>query len=103
MLPRLKDQRKEALEAIPGFSWNRSGKGPSKDDWSQLFVAIKEKGIASGGKGKQHWFDGAKRFEKEVKTEGTEQELVYLWNEEDDEDEDEGEEKDEDDDSKGEY
>jgi hypothetical protein len=35
----------EALEAIPG-------KGVFKDNWSQLFVAIKEKGIAPASRGK---------------------------------------------------
>jgi hypothetical protein len=80
---RLTPERVELLESIPSFSWRRRrGKGPSKDDWSDLFVAIREKGIAPGQKAKQHWFDGVNPFEKEVKTEWTEQELLGLWNSE---------------------
>jgi hypothetical protein len=91
---RLSDMRIELMETIPDFSWKRRrGGGPSRDDWSQLFVAIREKGIAPGGKTKEHWFDGVNPFEKEVKTEWTESELVALWNEdiEDDGDKDDGE------------
>ena len=80
---RMTEERVETLESIPDFSWRRKGeRGPSKDDWSELFVAIREKGIAPGGKIKQHWFDGAERFSTQVKTEWTEQELLALWNEE---------------------
>ena len=101
---RLPQERIEALEEIPYFSWRRRGKGPSKADWSDLFVAIKEKGIAPGGKAKEHWFDGVNPFDKEIKTQWTEQELVALWNEENGDDEDEGEDNyDDDDDDEGEY
>lgn len=87
---RLSEERIQRLESIPGFEWRRRRTvGPSKDDWSQLFVAIREKGIAPGAKAKQHWFEGTNRW-AEVKTEWTEQELLALWNEEEDEDEDEG-------------
>ncbi len=87
---RLSDERIALMESIPGFEWRRKRtSSPSKDDWSQLFVAIREKGIAPGAKAKQHWFEGTNRW-SEVKTQWTEQELVALWNEEDDEDEDEG-------------
>ena len=81
--------RIEALESISDFSWRRSRNGPSRADWSQLFVAIKEKGIGPGGKAKQHWFDGVNPFQQEVKTEWSEQELLALWNEENDDDDDE--------------
>lgn len=90
---RLNEERIESMESIPEFSWRRKGEGgPSKDDWSQLFVAIREKGIAPGGKLKEHWFDGAERFSTKVKTEWTEQELLALWNEENEEDEDDNDE-----------
>lgn len=89
-MSRLSEGRIELLESIPGFSWRgKRTVGPSKDDWSQLFVAIREKGIAPGARAKQHWFEGTNRW-AEVKTEWTEQELLALWNEEDDDDEDEG-------------
>ena len=89
---RMTEERVETLESIPDFSWRRKGeRGPSKDDWSQLFVAIREKGIAPGGKIKQHWFDGAERFSTQVKTEWTEQELLALWNEENEDGEDDDE------------
>lgn len=78
------DQRIELLESIPNFSWRGGhGKGISKEDWSQLFGAIRDKGIT---KPKQHWFDGMDPFEKEVKNVWTEDELVDLWNEEEDDD-----------------
>ena len=83
---RMTDQRIELLESIPDFSWRgREVQGVSTEDWSQLFVAIREKGIS---KPKQHWFDGMDPFEKEVKNVWTEDELVDLWNEEDDDDDD---------------
>jgi hypothetical protein len=84
---RMTDQRIELLESIPNFSWTggRDGQGPSKADWSQLFVAIQEKGIT---KAKQHWFEGLDPFEKEVKNVYTEDELVQLWNEEEDDEDD---------------
>jgi hypothetical protein len=87
---RMTDHRIEMLESIPNFSWRggQHGKGPSKEDWSQLFVAIRGKGITPGQKAKEHWFEGMDPFEKEVKNVWTEEELVELWNqEEDDEDE----------------
>lgn len=78
---RMSPERIELLETIPDFSWQRRrGGGPSTSDWDQLFVAIREKGIAPDGKIKQHWFDGVNPFETEVKTEWTEQELLALWN-----------------------
>ena len=82
----LSPQRIELLESIPEFSWRKKRKGPSKGDWSDLFVAIREKGIAPGGKTKEHIFDGVPRFDDNVKTEWTEQELLALWNEEKDDD-----------------
>ena len=84
----LTDERIALLEGIPEFSWRRRKNRPSKEDWSQLFVAIREKGIAPGVKAKQHWFDGVNPFEMEVKSVWTEEELVALWNAEDDDDDD---------------
>lgn len=85
---RLTEERIESLESIDKFEWRREHvSGPSKDDWSQLFVAIREKGIAPGAKAKEHIFDGMNRFAQDVKTEWSEQELVALWNEEEDDDE----------------
>jgi hypothetical protein len=89
---RLNPERIEGLESIPEFSWRRRrGDGPSKEDWSQLFVAIREKGISPVGQAKQHWFEDVDRSQ-DVKTEWTDQELGALWNEENDD----GEEEDED-------
>jgi len=90
----LPQSRIEQLEkAIPNFSWKgRDSDGPSKEDWSKLFVAIQEKGIKPGMRPKQHWFEGLRRNEMDVKSEYTEDELVALWNsgdeEEDDDDDD---------------
>lgn len=83
---RLTEERINLMESIPGFEWRRqlrSG-GPSRKDWSELFEAVKDKGIAPGAKVREHWFDGMDRW-SEVKTEYTEQDLLALWNEEEDE------------------
>jgi hypothetical protein len=97
---RLTEERVRLMESIPDFEWRRQLRsGPSKNDWSELFVAIREKGIAPGAKVRQHWFDGLDRW-ADVKTEYTEKELLALWNEEEDEDDvDEFFEEDEDEES----
>jgi hypothetical protein len=78
---RMTPERIEWMETIPDFSWRRRREGgPSKSDWDELFVAMKEKGIVPDGKAKEHWFDGVNPFETEVKTEWTEKELLALWN-----------------------
>ncbi|CAJ1896734.1 unnamed protein product [Cylindrotheca closterium] len=93
---RMTEERKELLDSIPSFSWERKrATGPSKHEWNKLFVAIKEKGISPEGKAKQHWFDGQNRFEQEVKTQYNEDELMALWNEETEDDEAEDEDGDE--------
>ena len=89
---RMSEERIGLLESISSFEWRRSrGTGPSKDDWSSLFVAMRERGITPDAKVKQHWFDGMNPFEEEVKTEWTEQEILALWNEENDENDDDDE------------
>lgn len=86
---RLNPKRIEALESLPGFRWSgRRAKIPTKDDWSQLLGAIRERGISPETKAKEHWFDGLNPFEDEVKTEYSEDELMALWYEENDADED---------------
>ncbi|KAL3937932.1 MAG: hypothetical protein SGBAC_007054 [Bacillariaceae sp.] len=93
---RVTPERKELLDSIPDFSWDRKrATGPSKQEWDQLFVAIKEKGIAPGGKIKQHWFEGANRFDQEVKTQYNDDELLALWNEETEDEDEEDEDGDE--------
>ena len=54
-----------------------------------MFVAIREKGIRPEARAKQHWFDGVNRFQQQVKTDYTEEELLALWNEETEDEEDE--------------
>lgn len=80
-----------ALEsAIPNFVWKgRNNKAPSKKDWSKLFDAMRDRGIKPGMRPKQHWFEGVNPLSIEVKSLWTEQELLELWNAEDDEDEEE--------------
>jgi len=86
---RLSRERIEALESLSGFRW--SGKRaniPTKDDWSQLLGAIRERGISPETKAKEHWFDGVNPFADEVKSVYSDDELVELWNEENDADAD---------------
>ncbi|KAG7365160.1 helicase domain protein [Nitzschia inconspicua] len=99
---RLTEDRIEALESLPGFRWvcrERSG-APSKDDWSDLMKAMRDKGIAPQAKVKTHWFDGVNPFAQEIKTVWTDEDLMALWNEGIDEDEDDEDYYYEDEDSK---
>lgn len=84
----LTNQRIEALEnAIPGFAWKAfPGSGPSSEDWSSLFDAMRDKGIQPGTRPKQHWFEGVNPQKIDVKNMYTEQDLLELWNENDDDD-----------------
>ena len=82
---RLSRERIEALESLPGYRWSgRQAKIPTKDDWSQLLGAIRERGISPETKPKEHWFDGVNPFADEVKSVYSDDELVALWNEEND-------------------
>ena len=87
--------RVESMEgAIPDFSWkaHEGDGGPSTKDWSNLFTAMRDKGIAPDVRPKQHWFEGVNPFSADVKSEWSEQELVDLWHQEgadDDEEDDE--------------
>lgn len=87
----LTDERISTLEkAIEGFEWKARGgdSGPSSQDWSKLFAAMREKGIQPGMRPKQHWFEGTNPFSIDIKTTWTEEDLLALWNQEDDEDDD---------------
>ena len=93
MVHRLSPERIDALESLPGFKWNgRRAKIPTKDDWSQLLGAIRELGISPETKPKEHWFDGVNPFADEVKSVYSDDELVALWNEENDAGDDEDDE-----------
>ncbi len=86
---RLTKERVEALESLSGFRWSgKQAKIPTKDDWSQLLGAIRERGISPETKAKEHWFDGVNPFEDEVKSVYSDDELVALWNEENEDDDD---------------
>jgi Helicase associated domain len=74
-------------DAIPDFEWYaRNKSGPSQRDWSKLFDAMRDKGISPDMPAKQHWFQGAPITATQVKDSWTPDELLALWNEEDDED-----------------
>jgi len=90
---RMTDKRIRAMEeVIPGFSWKvrvGDGSGPSSEDWSKLFDAMREKGIGPGMRPKQHWFEGSNPFSVttslgSTKETWTEEDLLTLWNQEDD-------------------
>ena len=83
----LTESRIEAIEkAIPNFEWKLrdSSGGPSREDWADLFQAMRDKGIKPGMRAKQHWFEGENRFQVNMKDVWTEQDLLELWNQEDD-------------------
>jgi hypothetical protein len=84
----LTEKRIQALEQVPGFSWSgRSAayRGPSTNDWAKLFEGMREKGISPGMRPKQHWFEGVNRFQDEIKETWTEEDLLELWNQDDEE------------------
>lgn len=88
------EERIDSIEgAIPDFSWkarfNAEG-GPSKEDWSDLFTAMRDKGIAPGVKPKEHWFQGINPFAGDVKSDWSEKELENLWHQKGDDDDDDG-------------
>jgi hypothetical protein len=81
----LTEARISALEtAIPDFAWKVRGVGggPSSDDWAKLFDAIRDKGITPGMRPKAHWFEGMNPFATSVKQVWTEEDLLELWNQE---------------------
>ncbi len=101
-------RRIKALESI-GFPWNisknfRSSKntsdndsGPSVDDWTKLFEQMREKGIDSNMRPKEHWFEGQSLLnddnavdndfvKKDLNKEWTDEDLLALWNMEGDDD-----------------
>jgi hypothetical protein len=84
------EKRIEAMEtSIPEFSWKAfPGSGPSSADWSNLFGAMRDKGIQPGARPKQHWFEGINPQKIDVKNTYTDSELLSLWNNDDDDDED---------------
>lgn len=77
-------ERIAAIEtAIPNFVWKaRNGSGPSSEDWAKLFNAMRDKGLAPGVRPKQHWFEGTNPFAVQIKDTWTEQDLLELWNQE---------------------
>ena len=88
----LTEKRIDAIEkAVPTFTWRRTS-GPRKEDWAKLFDAMREKGIAPGARPKQHWFEGTSLQSIDVKSEYSEQELMELWNMQDNDEDDDDEE-----------
>jgi len=86
---RINQERIEALESIPGFRWSgKQAKIPTKNDWTQLLGSIRELGISPQVKAKEHWFDGVNPFEEKVKSVWSDDELIALWNEENDQEDD---------------
>ena len=89
-------RRIEAMDKI-GFPWNISNfqlqnaarsSGPSVDDWSKLFEQMREKGIDSSVRPKEHWFEGMSVLDtgdpKDIERDWTDDDLLDLWNMEDD-------------------
>lgn len=88
----LRQERIDAMEAaIPNFRWKARSmeNGPSNEDWSKLFDALRERGLEPGMRPKQHWFEGLNPLSMSVKNTYTEQDLLELWNQEEVEDDDE--------------
>ena len=86
-------RRKNLLEEI-GFPFqvtgNTSADGPSVEDWKKLFDQMREKGINSKLRPKEHWFEGQSLAEENVNIdrEWKDDDLLDLWNSmNDDEDE----------------
>lgn len=87
----LSQERILAMEdAIPGFEWFAKNKsGPSQKEWAKLFVALRDKGISPQVPARQYWLDGTDPFAADTKDVWTPEELLDLWNQEDDEEDDE--------------
>ena len=86
-------RRKRALDAI-SFPWSvnkqKYAKGPSVDDWTKLFDQMRERGIDKNAKPKEHWFEGQNAFgvqdeSSAEKDQWADDDLVELWNMENDE------------------
>lgn len=90
-------RRINALDKI-GFPWHVSNKklngsssnGPSVDDWSKLFDQMREKGIDSSVRPKEHWFEGESLLNigdpNDIERDWSDVDLMDLWNMEDDDD-----------------
>ena len=90
-------RRIKALDKIR-FPWYVSNKnlngsssnGPSVDDWSKLFEQMREKGIDSSTKPKEHWFEGESLLNTKDLNKGegdwSNDDLMDLWNMEDEDD-----------------
>jgi hypothetical protein len=80
------EERIAALEAIPNFEWKgraSSQNGPSADDWARLFEGIRNKGITPDmPPDLPPWLQQREEAAKEV---WTEEDLLDLWNQEEDE------------------
>jgi hypothetical protein len=89
----LTNQRIQAMEtAIPDFAWKAyPGSGPSSEDWSNLFGAMRDKGIKPGARPKEHWFEGQNLLKIDVKNMYSDQDLLDLWNEKDEDEDDDDE------------
>jgi Helicase associated domain len=86
---RLSPARIAALDEVAvGWKQRRHARsGPSSQDWSLLFEEMRKRGIGPGVRPKQHWFEGINVQKIPIKnTPYTEQELLELWNQEDDSD-----------------
>jgi hypothetical protein len=86
---RLSACRIQALDAVAS-AWKQrrhARSGPSSEDWSLLFKEMRKRGIGPHVRPKQHWFEGINVQKIPIKdTPYTEQELLELWNHEDDDD-----------------
>jgi Helicase associated domain len=88
---RLSPSRVQALDEVAA-EWKQrrhARSGPSSEDWSLLFEEMRKRGIGPGVRPKQHWFEGVNVQKIPIKdTPYTEQELLELWNQEDDDEKD---------------
>ena len=85
----LTEDRIKAIEAaVPDFHWRAraNNSGPSSQDWAMLFDEMRKKGIRPGMREKRHWFDGVNPFKVTVKDTWTDDDLMALWNADDDND-----------------
>lgn len=88
-------RRQRALDAI-NFPWSINKQkyktdGPTVDDWTKLFEQMRERGIDKNVRPKEHWFEGqsliGSQDDSAEKDQWTDDDLLELWNMEDDEDE----------------